>query len=156
MHSLTYPSDSSNIFSTCIGSNTIIWQYCVILEGAIIGNECNICSHVFIENKVTVGNRVTIKNSSLIYDGVEIHDHVFVGPRVVFANDMYPKSKNYLEAYPTTVIQRNASIGAGSIILPGITVGENSLVGAGSVVTKDVPPNVIVVGSPARFLRSVG
>lgn len=156
MNPLDYLSSGSNVYSTCIGSHTRIWQYCVILEGAIIGNECNICSHVFIENKVTIGDRVTIKNSSLIYDGVEIQDDVFIGPRVVFANDMYPKSKKYLEEYALTIIESNASIGAGAIILPGITVGQNSLVGAGSVVTKDVPPNVIVAGNPAQFLRSLG
>lgn len=149
-------SANPHILSSSIGKHTKIWQYCVILEGATIGDECNICSHVFIENDVEIGHRVTIKNSSLIYDGVRIADDVFVGPRVVFANDMYPRSKKYLEEYPLTTIKCNASIGAGAIILPGITVGENSLVGAGCVVTKDVPSNVIVVGNPARVLRSLG
>jgi UDP-2-acetamido-3-amino-2,3-dideoxy-glucuronate N-acetyltransferase len=146
---------TSLVLSSCIGINTRIWQFCVILENAVIGDNCNICSHVFIENNVTIGHNVTIKNASLIYDGVVIEDNVFIGPRVVFANDKYPRSKMHLDKFSYTTIQRNASIGAGAIILPGITVAQNSLIGAGSVVTKDVAANTIVAGNPAKYIRAV-
>lgn len=155
MTSLGNAGDNSHILSSRIGRYTRIWQYCVILEGAIIGSECNICSHVYIENDVRIGNRVTIKNASLIYDGVRIDDDVFIGPRVVFANDKYPRSKHHLESYDITRVERFASIGAGSIILPGLCIGEGSIIGAGSIVTKSVSPNSVVAGNPAVHLRSI-
>ncbi|EKN0529887.1 N-acetyltransferase, partial [Salmonella enterica] len=128
---------------------------CVIFEDAVIGNHCNICAHTLIENKVIIGDNVTIKSGVYIWDGINIEDNVFIGPNVTFTNDIYPRSKKYLERYPTTRVKKNASIGANATILPGITIGQNSIVGAGSVVTRDVPDNVIVVGNPAKFLRPI-
>ena len=84
----------SDVQSKNIGENTNIWQFCVILKNAEIGANCNICSHVFIENDVKIGNNVTIKNGVQIWDGIEIEDNVFIGPNVTFCNDRYPKSGN--------------------------------------------------------------
>jgi UDP-2-acetamido-3-amino-2,3-dideoxy-glucuronate N-acetyltransferase len=136
-----------------IGKNTRIWQYVVILTGARIGADCNICSHCFIENDVIIGDRVTIKNGVSIYDGVRIGDDVFVGPNVTFTNDKYPKSKNESFTRFQTFVEEGASIGGGAVILPGIRIGAGATVGAGAVVTKDVPLGVTVVGRPARILN---
>ncbi|EKT63109.1 acyltransferase [Providencia alcalifaciens] len=141
---------------TChIGENTRIWQFSVILEHAQIGTDCNICAHTLIENDVIVGNNVTIKSGVFLWDGVRIEDNVFIGPCVTFANDKYPRSKQYPEQFPNTIIQKGASIGANATILPGIVIGENAMVGAGSVVTKNVPANALVVGNPAKITRYI-
>ncbi|BAT39783.1 N-acetyltransferase [Escherichia albertii] len=143
----------SDVQTEHIGKNTRVWQYSVILPGAIIGEDCNICAHTLIENKVIIGNRVTIKSGVYIWDGVTIEDDVFIGPGAVFTNDKYPRSKRYPEQYPTIIIKKGASIGANATILPGVTVGEGAMVGAGSVVTKNVEPNTIVIGNPAKELK---
>ena len=140
---------NADVLSEKVGNNTSIWQYCVVLPGAVIGDDCNICAQCFIENKVVVGDRVTIKNGVQLWDGLRIEDDVFVGPNVTFTNDKYPKSKCYPEKYLQTTIKKGASIGAGATVLPGITIEENVLVAAGAVVTKDVPVNGIVAGVPA-------
>ena len=142
----------SDVQSNNIGANTRIWQYVVILQGAVIGNECNICSHCFIENKVTVGNLVTIKSGVQLWDGVTIEDGVFIGPNVTFTNDKFPRSKQYKEPLKT-LVKKNASIGANATVLCGITIGENAMVAAGAVVTKDVPANTVVAGNPATIMK---
>ena len=133
----------SDVQTQNIGEDTNIWQYCVILNGAIIGKDCNICSHCFIENDVKIGNNVTIKNGVSLYDGITIEDNVFIGPNAAFCNDRYPKSKNRNFNLEKIYIKKGASIGANATILPGVTIGENALIGAGTVVTKDVAPNTI-------------
>lgn len=143
----------SNVLTDKIGENTQVWQYSIILKGAQIGSNCNINCHCFIENEVYIGNNVTIKSGVYLWDGIIIYDNVFIGPNVSFTNDKYPKSKIYPEKFQKIIIKNGASIGAGSIILGGITIGENSLIGAGSLVTKDVPDNVIVYGSPAKIIK---
>jgi len=148
----------SDVKTKSIGKNTIIWQFSVILPGAILGSDCNICSHCFIENDVTIGDRVTIKNGVKIFDSIEIEDDVFIGPNVTFTNDLYPKSERNLKTkkkFPKTKVCKGSSIGAGSIILPGITIGEFSLVGAGSLVDKNVKNNSIFYGHPAKFKRGI-
>jgi UDP-2-acetamido-3-amino-2,3-dideoxy-glucuronate N-acetyltransferase len=134
-----------------IGVNTRVWAFAHVLPGAVIGEECNICDHVFIENDVTIGNRVTIKSGVQVWDGVTLEDDVFVGPNATFTNDLYPRSKQYPEEFARTVVRRGASIGANATVLAGIVIGKNAMVGAGAVVTRDVPPNAIVVGNPARI-----
>lgn len=146
---------SSDVQSKQIGEGTRIWQYVVILPGAVIGRDGNICSHCFIENKVVVGDRVTVKCGVQLWDGVTLEDDVFVGPNVTFTNDLQPRSRNAGAKLLPTFIKQGASIGANATILPGLTIGEGAMVGAGSVVTKDVPPRTLVVGNPARIVRSL-
>ena len=134
-----------------IGPGTRVWAFVHILPGARIGTDCNLCDHVFIENDVIVGDRVTIKSGVQLWDGVRIEDDVFIGPNVTFTNDPFPRSKQHPEKYMTTLVQKGASIGANATLLPGITVGKNAMVGAGAVVTKDVPPNAILLGNPAKI-----
>lgn len=138
-----------------IGGNTSVWQFCVILKDAEIGDRCNINCQVFIENDVKIGDNVTIKPGVQIWDGVTLEDNVFVGPNVTFTNDSMPRSKVYPEVFAKTLVKKGASIGANATIIAGNTIGENAMIGAGSVVTKDVPANEIWVGNPAKFYKKL-
>jgi serine acetyltransferase/dTDP-4-dehydrorhamnose 3,5-epimerase-like enzyme len=120
-----------------------------------VGEDVNICDYVFIENDVVIGDRVTIKCGVQLWDGLRVEDDVFVGPNVSFTNDPFPRSKRHLSEYPRTTLRRGASVGAGAILLPGLTVGTHAMVGAGAVVTHDVPPNAIVTGNPGRIVGYV-
>lgn len=135
----------SDVQSQNIGQGTRIWQFCVVLAGAIIGENCNICSHCFIENDVKIGDNVTIKCGVQVWDGITIEDNVFIGPNVSFCNDKYPRSKAYPSEFLSTIIKKGASIGANATILPGVTIGENAMIGAGAVIVKDVPPHTKVI-----------
>ena len=137
--------------STKVGPRTRIWAFAHVLPEAVLGADCNICDHVFIENDVTVGDRVTVKCGVQLWDGVRLADDVFIGPNVTFTNDAFPRSRKYPKAFPRTVVEAGASIGANATILPGIVIGRNAMVGAGAVVTRSVPPNAIVTGNPARI-----
>jgi acetyltransferase-like isoleucine patch superfamily enzyme len=145
----------SDVQSTHIGEGTRIWQFSVVLPEARIGGDCNICSHVFIENDVVIGDRVTVKNGVQIWDGIRISNDVFIGPNVTFTNDPFPRSQQRLEKYPVISIASGASIGANATILPGISIGRGAMIGAGAVVTRDVPENAIVRGSPAVVSRFI-
>jgi|SRR5690554_57690 acetyltransferase-like isoleucine patch superfamily enzyme len=141
----------SDVLSKNIGEDTIIWQFCVVLNGAKIGSNCNLCAHVFIENNVVIGDNVTIKNGVQIWDGITIEDDVFIGPNTTFTNELIPRSKNYLsDNLKKTLIKKGATIGANATILPGITIGEFAFIGAGSVVTTDVPSHALFYGNPAK------
>jgi acetyltransferase-like isoleucine patch superfamily enzyme len=146
---------SSDVQAKQIGEGTRVWQYVVILPGAVIGRDGNICSHCFIENKVILGDRVTVKCGVQLWDGVTLEDDVFVGPNATFTNDLQPRSRNSAAQLLPTVVKKGASIGANATILPGLTIGEGAMVGAGAVVTKDVPPRTLVVGNPAHVVRSL-
>ena len=141
--------------TTRIGKNTKVWQFCVILPDAEIGDYCNICANVLIENKVKVGNHCTIKSGVQLWDGVTLEDNVCVGPNVTFTNDRVPRAgnKNY-KMYPTTV-KKGASISANSTVVAGVTIGEYALIGAGSVVTKDIPPHTVWYGNPATMRGTI-
>ena len=141
--------------STSIGAGTRVWAFAHVLPGAVIGADCNICDHVFIENAVVVGDRVTVKCGVQLWDGINVADDVFIGPNATFSNDRYPRSKHYQEKVETTWIGRGASIGAGAVVLPGLRIGARAMVGAGAVVTHDVPPKAIVSGNPARIVGYV-
>ncbi len=134
-----------------IGARTRVWAFVHVLAGARIGEDCNLCDHVFIENDVSIGDRVTIKCGVQVWDGVILEDDVFVGPNATFTNDLLPRSKQNSWKFSRTVVRRGASIGANATILAGLEIGANAMIGAGAVVTKDVPPNAIVVGNPARI-----
>ncbi len=133
----------SDVQSKNIGQDTKIWQFCVVLEKAVIGKNCNICAHVLIENDVIIGDNVTVKSGVQLWDGIRIEDNVFIGPNVTFTNDLYPRSKQYPEKFLQTIVKKGASIGANATIIPGITIGENAMIAAGSIVTKDVPANTL-------------
>jgi len=140
----------ADVQSGSIGSGTRIWQFVVVLPGAQIGADVNICSHCFIENKVVIGDRVTVKNGVQLWDGLRVEDDVFIGPNVTFTNDRYPRSRNREAELLETVVQTGASIGAGAVICPGLTIGSGAMVAAGAVVTRDVPAGAMVLGNPAR------
>jgi acetyltransferase-like isoleucine patch superfamily enzyme len=139
-----------------VGQRTNIWAFSHVLSGAVIGEECNICDHVFIENDVIVGNRVTIKSGVQLWDGVRLADDVFVGPNATFTNDKTPRSKQRPANFLITRVEQGASIGANATLLPGLTIGRLAVIGAGAVVTNNVPPYAIVVGNPARICGYVG
>lgn len=139
--------------SASIGEGTKVWQFVVILKGAQIGKNCNICAQTLIEGDVVVGDRVTLKSGVQLWAGTRIADDVFIGPNATFTNDPYPRSRKYPERFAGITIKRNASIGANATLLPGITIGEYAMVGAGAVVTKDVPANAVVMGNPAKIIR---
>jgi acetyltransferase-like isoleucine patch superfamily enzyme len=145
----------ADVQSKNIGENSRIWQFCVILEGAYIGDECNICAGVLIENDVRVGDRVTIKCGVQLWDGIDIEDDVFIGPNVTFTNDKYPRSKHFPDCFLKTTVKRGASICANATVLPGVTIGEFAVVGAGAVVTKDVPDRALVIGNPAKIVGGI-
>ncbi len=137
--------------SSEVGPGTRIWAFAHVLEGARIGADCNICDGVFIEGGAVVGDRVTVKCGVQLWTGVELEDDVFVGPNATFTNDPLPRSKQWLDDYPRTIVCRGASIGANATILPGLEIGTGAMVGAGAVVTRSVPPHAVVVGNPARI-----
>lgn len=141
----------ADVQSDDVGEGTRIWQFCVVLPGAKIGRDCNICSNVFIEGDVVIGDRVTVKCGVQLWDGLRIDDDVFIGPNATFTNDHFPRSRRRPDVFAETIIRAGASIGANATILPGITIGRDALVGAGAVVTRDVPAHAIVRGNPARI-----
>jgi UDP-2-acetamido-3-amino-2,3-dideoxy-glucuronate N-acetyltransferase len=141
----------ADVQSEKIGVNTNIWQFCVVLKGASIGKNCNINAQCFIENDVIIGDNVTVKSGVQIWDGITIEDNVFIGPNVTFTNDFLPRSKQYPDFFLKTLLQENASVGANSTIIGGVTIGTNAMIGAGSVVTKNIPNNTLWYGNPAVF-----
>ena len=136
--------------SDMIGRGTRIWQFCVVLSGAELGEDCNVCAQVLIESGVKIGNRVTIKSGVQLWEGVTIEDDVFIGPNVTFTNDLVPRSKVYPEHFVDTYIEQGASIGANATIIAGHRIGKYAFIAAGSVVTKEVPDNTFWMGNPAR------
>lgn len=150
---LSFIHPTADVASTHIGEGTRIWQFVVVLPGARIGQNCNICSHAFIENDVVVGDNVTVKSGVQLWDGCSLEDNVFIGPNVTFTNDRFPRSQQYPDAFTGVLVKRGASIGGNATLLPGVTVHEGAMVGAGAVVTKDVPAGALVVGNPARVIR---
>lgn len=144
--------------SKAVGDDTRIWAFVHILPGAVIGEGCNICDFVLIENQVRIGNHVTIKSGVQLWDGVTVEDGVFIGPNATFTNDIYPPNRGRTGKFQPLSIKlcKCATIGANATILPDVEVGENAIVGAGAVVTRSVPPGTVVVGNPARVVAHVG
>ncbi len=146
---------TADVQTSAIGEGTTVWQFAVILKGAVIGSSCNVNCHTFIENDVTLGDRVTVKSGVFLWDGLRVADDVFIGPNVTFTNDKYPRSKQYPGSFQLTKILKSVSIGANATILGGVTIGEYAMIGAGAVVTKDVPAFSLVYGNPARVIGKV-
>lgn len=143
----------ADVAESQIGQGTRVWQFVVVLKGAKIGADCNICAQTLIEGDVVMGDRVTVKSGVQIWNGSVIGDDVFIGPNATFSNDIYPRSKQYPTQFSGVTIHNGASIGANATVLPAITIGEKAMVGAGAVVTKDVPARAVVVGNPAKIVR---
>ncbi|MDA1208662.1 MAG: acyltransferase [bacterium] len=153
IHSTAIISDQAKL-----GDNVSVWHFTIIRENVEIGDNCIIGGNVYIDEGVKIGNNVKIQNNALIYRHAIIEDGVFIGPGAMLINDKVPRAVNPdgslkdASAWEcgTTVVKKGASIGAGSIILPDMTIGERALIGAGSVVTKDVAAGKLVVGNPAK------
>ena len=139
--------------NSTIGSNTKIWHFSHIREGVSIGENVTIGQNVYIDKDVSIGDNCKIQNNVSIYKGVTLGNFVFVGPSVIFANDLYPKTREWdEEMIAKTIIQDEVSLGANSTILPGITIGKYSLIGANSLITKDIPNHCLAYGSPAKII----
>jgi acetyltransferase-like isoleucine patch superfamily enzyme len=151
-----YCHPNSLVETQHIGAGTRVWAFVHILPGAVLGANCNVCDHCYIENQVIIGNNVTLKCGVYLWDGVTMEDNVFVGPNVVFTNDVVPRSGNKDYLMRPTLIKAGASLGANSTILAGVTIGEYALTGIASVVTRDVPAYALVYGNPARQHGWVG
>lgn len=135
-----------------VGARTQVWQFAIILAGARVGADCNINCHTFIEGGASVGDRVTLKAGVYLWDGVTLEDDVFCGPNATFTNDKHPRSRQRPAEFARTLVRKGASIGAGAVILPGVTIGEAAVIGAAAVVTRDVPSGETCAGNPARKL----
>ena len=146
----------SDVQSKNVGDGTRIWQYSVVLPGAVVGRNCNLNAHTFVENDVVLGDNVTLKCGVFLWDGLRVGNNVFIGPNASFCNDKYPRAGVHDDRRTLlkTTICDGASIGTGAVVLPGVTIGENAIVGAGAVVTKDVPANATVAGNPAKPIRA--
>lgn len=142
---------TAEVQTSNIGAGTSVWQYCVVLKGAVIGQNCNLNYNVFVENDVIIGNNVTVKSGVQLWDGLRIEDNAFISPNVAFTNDFAPRSKVYPNKFLTTTVKEGASIGANSTIIGGITIGKYAMIGAGSLVTKSVPDYNLWYGHPASF-----
>jgi UDP-2-acetamido-3-amino-2,3-dideoxy-glucuronate N-acetyltransferase len=143
--------------SNDVGPGTRIWAFAHVLAGASVGSDCNIGDHAYIEGGARLGSRVTVKNAVLVWDKVTVADDVFLGPNVVFTNDLRPRSfgsKDPATFLPTRV-ERGATIGANATIVCGVTVGQYAFVAAGAVVNRDVPPHALVAGNPGRTIGFV-
>ena len=131
---------------------TRVWAFAHVLEGASVGQDCNVGDGAFIEGGATVGDRVTIKNQVMIFSGVHVGDDVFLGPGVTFTNDLRPRAflKVPVEELVPTEVRRGATLGARVVVVCGTTIGEYAFVGAGTVVARDIPDHGLVVGNPGR------
>lgn len=146
-----YAHPTAIVESPHVGPRTRIWAFAHVLPGAVIGADCNVCDHVFVENDVRLGDRVTVKCGVQIWDGVQLEDDVFVGPNATFTNDPRPRSRQWQGSPARTIVRAGATIGANATILPGITIGTGAIVGPGAVVTQNVPAHASVVGNPAHI-----
>lgn len=146
-----------------IGKNVQVWHFSQIREKALIGDNCIIGKNVYIDHDVKIGSNVKIQNNALVYFGTTIKNDVFIGPAVILTNDKYPRSTTSTGKLKVLkhwqagkiLVKHGASIGAGSIILPSITIGNYALIGAGSTVTKSVPDHALLLGNPARIVGYV-
>ncbi|HVO72965.1 MAG TPA: acyltransferase [Ignavibacteriaceae bacterium] len=154
-------NEKKNINNVKLGENVKIFDF-VNLYGCSIDDNTKIGTFVEIQKNATIGKNCKISSHTFICEGVHIEDNVFVGHNVTFINDKYPRSVNQDGSMQSekdwqvvhTYIKKGASIGSSATILCGITIGENAIVGAGSVVTKNVPPNTVAAGVPAKIIKN--
>jgi len=151
MSNVIVPHTSVVDKSALIGEGTRVWNFVHVRENAEIGKECVIADYVYVGRGVKVGNSVKLENRATVYEGVTIEDKVFVGPHVSFTNDFFPRSLSTEWKILQTHVKEGASIGAGTVIICGTTIGEYSLIGAGSVITRNIPPHALAYGNPARI-----
>jgi acetyltransferase-like isoleucine patch superfamily enzyme len=143
-----------------VGAGTQIWAFAHVMKGVVIGRDCNIGDHCFLETGARIGDRVTLKNQAMVWDGVEIGDDVFVGPGVSFTNDVFPRSRRSplrqvavnAEWLVRTCVGNGASLGARCVILPGAHIGAYAMIAAGAVVAREVPAYALVAGVPAKWI----
>jgi UDP-2-acetamido-3-amino-2,3-dideoxy-glucuronate N-acetyltransferase len=148
---LSVPATSVVDETAVIGEGTRVWNFVHVREKAKIGKDCILGDYVYVGRGVKIGNNVKIQNRATVYEGVTIEDKVFVGPHVTFTNDFYPRSFNTDWKITQTLVKEGASIGARTVIVCGVTIGEYALIGAGSVVTTDIPAHALAYGNPARI-----
>ena len=147
----TYYHPTAIIETGEIGVRTRIWAFAHVLEGAVVGRDCNIGDHCYIESRVHVGDEVVLKNGVSLWSGIVLEDRVFIGPNVAFTNDRFPRANVYRESYDPVLIKEGASVGANSTLIGPITVGRYALIGAGSVVAQEVPDFGLAFGNPCRL-----
>ena len=145
----------ADVKTDCIGEGTIVWQFSVVCKGAIIGSNCNINCHTFIESDVIIADNVTVKSGVYLWNGLRVESDVFIGHNATFVNDAFPRTKQYPAAFQNVWLLKGCSIGANATVLGNLTIGKYAFVAAGSVVTKDVPDYALVKGSPARVVGYV-
>ena len=140
-----------------VGPGTRVWAFAHVLPGAVIGVDCNIGDHAFVEGGARIGDRVTVKNGVLVWDGVTIEDDVFLGPGVVFTNDLKPRAhiKRGGDQLLPTLVREGVTLGANATVVCGVTIGAHAFVAAGAVVTRDVPDFAFMAGNPAVQRGSV-
>lgn len=144
-----FQHEKAVVESKQIGKGTRIWMNAHIMKNVIIGENCNIGEGCFLESGVIIGNNVVIKNNIAIWDGVKVEDGAFLGPNMVFTNELEPRA-GYPKEVAKTIVKRGASIGANATIVANHTIGEYAMVGAGAVVTKNILPHTLVYGNPAK------
>jgi acetyltransferase-like isoleucine patch superfamily enzyme len=160
-----YYHPTALVESTRIGQGTRVWAFAHVMSGARVGSNCNLGNHTFVESGASIGNNVTLKNNVCVWLGVTLEDDTFIGPSVAFTNDRVPRSPRMPQVRQRyerterwmlpTVVERGASIGANATILPGLRIGRYAMVAAGALVTADVPPFALVIGSPARWVADL-
>ncbi|AXB46725.1 acyltransferase [Amycolatopsis albispora] len=135
-----------------VGAGTRVWAFAHVLPGAKVGKDCNICDGAFVEDGAVLGDNVTVKNSTLVFRGVTCENDVFLGPNVVFTNDLRPRAhiKRGPDSLLLTKVRHGATLGAGVVVVCGTEIGEHAFAAAGAVVTGDVPAHAFVAGNPAR------
>ena len=143
--------------SESVGEGTRVWAFSHVMAGAVVGRDCNLCGHTFIEAGAVVGDGVTVKNGVEVWDGVVLERNVFVGPNATFTNDLRPRAAQPLSSkdFVPTKVEEGASLGANVTVVCGHTIGRHAFVAAGAVVTRNVAPHALVAGNPARRMAWV-